>query len=611
VDGVPAVRIGNYEVVSTLGSGGQGVVYLARHLILDRLDAVKVLVASASGDVARFRREAVAAARLHHPNIAGVFDAGQAADGSFYVAMQYVNGPSLARLGVLPAARCAALIAGLAGALDAAHAGGLLHRDVKPSNVLVAGDHPYLVDFGIASVSVVAPGREPETGPVMGTVGYIAPERLAVSGPREGPAADQYSLACTAYFCLTGTAPQPMRAPVRRTDLTPAVDAVFARALSADPAARYPSCQAFAAAFRECVVTAAPTRAVAPTPVAPTLLATRVASGRTRAFGGARFFGGSLGARIFPGAGGSGAAASRVPGGWVPPRAAAVRIPDLGRSPLAVLGLLLALAVVYFSSVPLQLMLHGSTDVVLELRVQYCAVLAMTFGAGWLGTWLLARRSSTAWFMLLLSLLTVPVLRLGAAGSLGDALSWVAFAPLEPGYSAFSTAPFGLNAHGVFLTLLAGVTALVYAYGWWRWSAAVPVGRLARREWPWFGGAVIVVALAAMIAGDLPSDVGTLIAFALGMNLVAMYALARKYVEGWLFFGAAQVLHLSYVVAVTDRRPRPSSMVVNGLVGAGTPIGPALSWYYVAVLLVGVLGWATWLVDQRRVGPPAFIRKYG
>jgi nicotinamide riboside transporter PnuC len=135
---------------------------------------------------------------------------------------------------------------------------------------------------------------------------------------------------------------------------------------------------------------------------------------------------------------------------------------------------------------------------------------------------------------------------------------------------------------------------------------------MPRREWPWVGGAAAVVFVAAFSFGDLPEDVGALIALALALNLVAAYALARKYVEGWLLFLAAQLAHVSYALTVADNRPRPPSMARQGLLGAGTAIAPSMALYYVAAGLIGVIGLATWLVDLRRsAGLPLLVRRYG
>jgi serine/threonine-protein kinase len=595
----PGYRIGNYEIVRCLGAGGQGVVYLARHVTLDRLDAVKVLQPHLVNDPQarqRFEREAVGAARLRHPNIAGVHDAGRAPDGSWYVAMQYVDGPSLDR--VIPAQglspqRTVALISGIADALDAAHAQGLVHRDVKPGNLMLAhagtsAEHAYLVDFGIAKQV----GDAATVGNVMGTYAYIAPERIDGRGDAR---ADQYSLACTAFHCLTGTVPfagagdvgaikahlesaRPL-ASRRRSDLNPAVDAVLARGMAKDPAARYPSCAAFAAALRDAI---------------------NVHNGQTVPRPATKLL-------VPPKPAASPPEKSRR---WLPPKAAAVRLWDTGREPATVLGALVAGTTAYAASVPLQRLATRHAQLPLDLSVQYAALMLLALVCGLLGTWLLMRRSTGAWFLLLLSALAVPALRGalavtggGPGDSLDTALQWVAFQPLESGYSAFTFDKTGatLSRHGMLLTGLCVATALVYVLGWWIWSTnTVHIGRTPRREWPWIAGAVAAVFVTVIAFGDLPADVGVLIALALAFNLAAAYALARKYLEGWLLFLAGQVGQLCYAVTISDQHPRPPSMQADGLVSAATSISTAMALYYVVTLVLGVAGLVTWSIDMRR-----------
>ena len=602
----PGYRIGNYEVVRGLGAGGQGVVYLARHVTLDRLDAVKILLPHLAGDPEaqkRFEREAVGAARLHHPHIAGVHDAGRAPDGSWYVAMQYVDGPSLDRLiptHGLSVTRVVTLVAGLADALDAAHSHGLVHRNVKPGNIMVAragtaSEHAYLVDFGIAKL--VGSGDSRTLGQVMGTYAYIAPERVSGRGDSR---ADQYSLACTAFHCLTGTVPftdadairahlqaQPPLAHSRRGDLPPAVSAVLARAMAKDPAARYPSCTAFADALRDAANVHNGTKPkLAPTVVAPSLTPSPP---KTPAWSGQ------------------------------PP--APVRGHDPGRDPQTWLGLIVAAGAAFAASVPLQRIFTRQTEVRVDLAVQFSAVMLLALVSGLLGVWLLMRRSTGAWFMLLLSALAVPALRValsftgGSGGRLDEALQWVAFQPLESGYSAFSFHgdDLSLSRHGVLLTGLCVAMAAVYVFGWWVWSTGnAHIGRTPRREWPWLGGITAGVFVIVLVFGELPSDVGVLIALALALNLAAVYALGRKYVEGWLLFLVAQVCQLSYALTISDAHARPQSMRAEGLLSAGTPISANMALYYVVALALGSVGLLTWLVDMRRAGAaPLTARRLG
>ncbi len=587
-------RLGNYEIVSALGAGGQGVVYLARHLMLDRLDAVKVLQPNLAGDPGaqqRFQREAASAARLHHPNIAAVHDAGRAPDGSFYVAMHFVDGPSLDRIipaGGLGIDRTVRLVAGVADALDTAHAHGLLHRDVKPGNVMVAqagspGEHACLVDFGIAKL--VGDGRDARTGSqVLGTAAYMAPERL--DGHTGDGRSDQYSLACMAYHCLVGTVPfpggngprpaRPVPASSRRAGLPPAIDAVLARGLSRDPADRFPTCAAFASALSA---------------------AANGASGRTRT------------APLSPPPRPPGRAVGRAAsGGWPP--VAGPRPWPAGRRPLTTVGIGLATVVALAASLPLRRLITGQTAVPLDLGVQFTALVLLTGVCGGFGVWLLARRNPGAWFMLLLSALAAPALRAALwiaepteRANLDLALQWVAFQPLEAGYSAFTIhkGVVTLSAHGTVLTALSVVVAAICGYGWWRWSTSVTaVSRVPSVQWPWLGGAAGAIVVLVLAVGGLPGDIAVQVAFALALTVVSLYCLARTYVEGWLLFLAGQVAHLSYAVTVADTHPRPPTMRSLGLVGPATPIAPSLALYYVAALGLGVIGVLTWLVDLRR-----------
>jgi Protein kinase domain len=268
----PGRTFAAYEVLRRLAVGGMGEVYLCRHRLLDRLDAVKVLrphLAQQPDFRRRFLREALSAARLRHPGVVTVYTADEA-DGLLYLAMEHVPGRDLASIldgGRLDAARTVRLLAVVADALDAAHAASLVHRDIKPSNLLVTGpgtpaESVTLVDFGI-SRRYDADTDITRTGEIVGTVAYCAPEQLSGS-PVEG-ACDQYALAGVAFECLTGSVPYPretqlaivtahLTAPppavtALRPDLPPAVDAVLARGLAKAPAQRYPSCASFVAAL--------------------------------------------------------------------------------------------------------------------------------------------------------------------------------------------------------------------------------------------------------------------------------------------------------------------------------------------------------------------------
>ena len=269
-------RIAGYLIEEQIGRGGMAVVYRASDPRLNRLVALKILAPEFTGDAAyrqRFLREMRAAASVDHPHIVPVFDAGEA-DGSLFIAMRYVSGQDLRRLldteRKLPAARVVHIVAQVASALDEAHSRGLIHRDVKPGNMLigtVAGsgqpDHVYLSDFGL-SKPTLSSANLTLTGQFLGTIDYMAPEQ--VEGRPVDGRADLYSLACTTFEMLAGAPPfnrdqglavmwaqLSATAPslrAERPDLSPAVDQVIARALAKAPDDRYPRCTVFAAALR-------------------------------------------------------------------------------------------------------------------------------------------------------------------------------------------------------------------------------------------------------------------------------------------------------------------------------------------------------------------------
>jgi Protein kinase domain len=248
--------VAGYRIDGTLGEGGMGTVYRATQLSLERVVALKVLTVELSSDPAfreRFRREGLLQAALDHPHIVTVYEAGEA-DDRLFLAMRMVEGPTLKDLIVrrqLDDRRALRLLTQVAEALDAAHAKGLIHRDVKPQNVLVgAGDHVYLADFGLTKGSDDA--AMTETGQFVGTIDYISPEQAR--GARATAGSDVYALTAVLFECLTGRVPYvkateervllahlsepPPRPSELRSDLPPAMDEVIAKGMAKDAAER-------------------------------------------------------------------------------------------------------------------------------------------------------------------------------------------------------------------------------------------------------------------------------------------------------------------------------------------------------------------------------------
>ena len=295
---------GGYRLDSLIGHGGMSIVYRAHHLQLGRTVALKLLSPELTRDASfrdRFTRESQVAAGLDHPNVIPIFEAGDQ-DGVLFIAMRYVEGADLKtrlkRDGPLAVADVPPLIAQVAAALDSAHARGLVHRDVKPANILIASgagpegaDHVYLSDFGVAKTE--AAGGLTKTGMFVGTAEYAAPEQFE-GKPLDGRT-DIYALGCVLYECLTGAPAYdqdsevammyahllqpPPKATEKRAELPEAVDDVIATAMAKSRDDRYATGRELAAALRSALTAGAEPSGVAgaTTPAATVLAADRTA----------------------------------------------------------------------------------------------------------------------------------------------------------------------------------------------------------------------------------------------------------------------------------------------------------------------------------------------
>jgi YVTN family beta-propeller protein len=246
-------EVAGYRIDALLARGGMGVVYRATHLGLERQVALKVIARELSdreGFRERFLRESRLAARLDHPAVVPVYDSREV-DGELIVAMRLVAGGDLRRLidrdGPLEPARAIALLGQVAEALDAAHAAGIVHRDVKPHNVLVEGDRAFLSDFGLAKALEEDGGGSGAS--VVGTAEYMSPEQWR--GGKVGPAADVYSLGCVLYEALTGIPPFARKESDTEPEMPEGLDETIERAVAKDPDDRYPSAGALIVAARE------------------------------------------------------------------------------------------------------------------------------------------------------------------------------------------------------------------------------------------------------------------------------------------------------------------------------------------------------------------------
>lgn len=245
-------EIAGYRVEELIARGGMGVVYRATHLGLERQVALKVIareLADRRGFRERFLRESRLAARLEHPSMVPIYDSREV-DGELLVIMRLIEGGDLRRLidreGPQSPRRAIDLLAQVADALDAAHAAGVVHRDVKPHNILVEGDRAYLSDFGLAKA--IDESGAAGTVSVVGTAQYMSPEQWR--GDSIGPAADVYSLGCVLYEAITGIAPFEREEAETPPQMPHGVEETIRRAVAKDPDARYPTAGALITAAR-------------------------------------------------------------------------------------------------------------------------------------------------------------------------------------------------------------------------------------------------------------------------------------------------------------------------------------------------------------------------
>ena len=271
-------EIAGYRIEERIGRGGMGVVYRAQHMNLQRRAAIKIIApefADTKGFRSRFIREARIAAALQHPNIVTVYDAGQSGQ-TLYIAMQFIRGSDLAAIlneeGRLRPYRAIDVCRQVASALDAAHGMALIHRDVKPGNVLIEGRRAYLTDFGLTKRSGGSKSGLTQAGELVGTIHYVAPEQI--EGGDVDTRTDVYSLACLLFHCLTGHVPferetdvaviyaHLSETPPKLTDVRPelpaGLDAVIAKGLDKSPDRRFQSCSDLMSAARVVIDAAGP-----------------------------------------------------------------------------------------------------------------------------------------------------------------------------------------------------------------------------------------------------------------------------------------------------------------------------------------------------------------
>ncbi len=279
----PGSRFAGYRIEEVAGQGGMGRVYRATQIALERSVALKLIVPELAGDQdfrARFKRESLLAASIDHPNVIPVYEAGEA-EGRLFMSTRWIEGSDMRELiseeGRLEPGRTVAIVRQLAAALDAAHRAGLVHRDVKPANVLIARDgdeeHAYLTDFGLTKKAASDTGLT-ATGHFVGTPDYTPPEQI--KGEHADARADVYALGCLLYHALTGNPPYPRDSEVAKmyahlqepppsvSDALPSVprelDTVIARAMAKEADERYPSAGDLARAAGAALAGAAPSQ---------------------------------------------------------------------------------------------------------------------------------------------------------------------------------------------------------------------------------------------------------------------------------------------------------------------------------------------------------------
>lgn len=261
---------GHYLILSSIGTGGMSTVYLARHLLLDKVVAIKVITGARAVDskaLMRFQQEAKAAAALNHPNIATVYEFGQDQDGSPFLVMEYVQGTPLSQIiaeeGKLTYERSVAIMLQLCDALECAHQQSVIHRDIKPANIILTRgteelEAAKIVDFGIAKILSQDGSNLTQTGEVFGTPNYMSPEQCL--GKPVDRRSDIYSLGCVFEEMLTGTPPfvaaSPLEILMMHVNATPAarhspgLNEVILRALEKQPADRFDTAKQMASAIR-------------------------------------------------------------------------------------------------------------------------------------------------------------------------------------------------------------------------------------------------------------------------------------------------------------------------------------------------------------------------